>query len=492
MIKIQIMLKFGTSGLRGLVTELTDKECYLYTTAFLEYLADKKLVEKNGKIAIAGDLRPSTERILVSCLESINGFGCKPDYCGVIPTPAVSLYGFSRLIPSVMVTGSHIPYDRNGIKFNLPDGEILKEDEQAITEIYSKISSSGKFDALFNADGKFKKKTEDLPAPYKNAVDEYVNRYLDFFKPGLLTGKKIVVYQHSAVGRDIMVEILNQLGADTIAVGRSEEFIPIDTESIQEEVLKMATDWAQKFQPDAIISADGDSDRPVLFDENGNFIRGDILGIVCAEYLEADSVTATISCNTALEKCGKFKKINRTKIGSPYVIEGMNVDKKTGMRAVSYEANGGFLTANDIEINGRLLKALPTRDAMLPILAAVSLSIKKDLLLSELIKTYPQRYVWTETVKNFPTETSKEIIGKISGGDEKTKADAKKLFDLPADVEKIDYTDGARMLLTNGEFVHLRPSGNAPELRIYLEAATPQRAKELAEKVLEKVAELKN
>lgn len=487
------MVKFGTSGLRGLVKELTDEKCYLFTTAFLQYISDQKLVKKNTPVAVAGDFRPSTKKILKAVARAVKDFGFDVDYCGIIPTPTVSLYGFKRNIPSIMVTGSHIPYDRNGIKFNLPHGEILKKDEKNITKYQQKNSASGKFNYLFNKNGSFKKSPKPLPKINPRAEREYVERYLKFFPKNLLMGKKIVVYQHSSVVRDIMVEILKKLGARVISVGRSEKFIPLDTESIQETVLKRVQLWAKKFSPDAIVSADGDSDRPALFDEKGDFIRGDLLGIICSEYLKANSVSATASCNTALEKCRKFKKINRTKIGSPYIIEAMYSDQKKGIkRVVSYEANGGYITADDMKLKGHLLRALPTRDSMLPILGALSLSIDKHLTLSKLVKTYPERYVWTETVKNFPTEISQGIIGKITNNKKGAKKIAKKLFGLPAKVRRIDYTDGVRLFLANGEIFHTRPSGNAPELRVYLEAANAKRALDLAKQILKKIYQLKN
>jgi phosphomannomutase len=486
------MLKFGTSGLRGLVTELTDRECYLYTTAFLEYISDQKLVKYDTSVAIAGDLRPSTKKILKAVTGAVKDSGFSTDYCGIIPTPTVSLYGFRRKFPSIMVTGSHIPYDRNGIKFNLPQGEILKKDEKMITEYYSRIAASGKFDSLFSKNGSFKKSPAELPKTNPKAEQEYIKRYLKFFPKNLLKGKKIVVYQHSSVMRDIMVRILKKLDANVIPIGRSEKFVPIDTESIQKEVLKKVLIWAKKFKPDAIISSDGDGDRPALFDEHGNFIRGDLLGIICSDYLKANSVSATLSCNTALEKCKKFKKINRTRIGSPYVIEAMYNDRKRGkQRVVSYEANGGFLTASNIKLNGNYLRALPTRDSMLPILGALALSIKKHFLLSRLIKSYPERYVWTETVKNFPTEKGQEIINKISKNKQRAKKIAEKLFNFPAKVSKIDFTDGARMFLVNKEIVHIRPSGNAPELRVYLEAANSEKALILSEGILKEITRLK-
>lgn len=484
------MLKFGTSGLRGLVAELTDRECYLYTAAFLKYLLVQKLIYKNSFVALAGDLRPSSKRILKAIAAAIKNYGFKIDYCGLIPTPAVSLYGFNRQLPSIMVTGSHIPYDRNGIKFNLPDGEVLKKDEQAILKYYEEISTAVKINPLFDQAGRLKK-VGRLPKVNLIAEREYVQRYLKFFKKNFLRGKTIAVYQHSSVMRDLMVEILKKLGAKVVPVGRSQKFIPIDTEAIQAVDLKKARGWVKKYKADAVISVDGDGDRPVLFDEAGNFIRGDFLGIICAAYLKADSVSATASCNTGLEKSGKFKNINRTKIGSPYVVEAMQNDKKKDYKKiVSYEANGGFLTGSDFKINGRKLRALPTRDSMLPLLSVLALAALRQLTLSQLALTFPQRFVYSQSIKDLPTEISNKILQKISGSTAAAKKQTQKIFDLPSEIIKFDFTDGARMFLANGKIVHIRPSGNAPELRVYSETDNFRKSRELTRHILEKIVKL--
>ncbi|MFZ2192866.1 MAG: phosphomannomutase [Candidatus Moraniibacteriota bacterium] len=486
------MLKFGTSGLRGLVEELTDQECYLYTRAFLEHLNSLKLIKKGGTVAIAGDFRPSTTRILKACMMAIEDVGFKSDYCGIIPTPAVSFYSFQRKIPSLMVTGSYIPYDRNGIKFNLPQGEVLKRDEKNITKYYQKISASGVHDNLFDKAGKIKKKIK-LPRIIKNAEIEYIKRYVDFFEKNFLQGKMIVVFQHSSVVRDIMVEILKKLGAKVVSVGRSEKFIPIDTEAMAEVDIANAEVWVKKYKADAVISADGDGDRPILFDENGEFIRGDFLGVIVATYLKADSVSVTASSNTVLEKTGKFKKINRTKIGSPYIIEAMNSDiKKKYKKVVSFEANGGFLTGSVLEINKRKLFSLPTRDAMLPVICALAFAKEKNKSLSELVKIFPQRFVYSQSIKGFPTEKSLKILEKISKKDENAKKIAEKIFNLPVKISRFDFTDGARMFLANGEIIHVRPSGNSPELRVYYEAESFGGAKEMAERALGELEKMKN
>ena len=121
-------------------------------------------------------------------------------------------------------------------------------------------------------------------------------RYLNFFEPDALHGLRVGVYQHSAVGRDVLVKILSNLGAEVTPLGRSEKFIPVDTEAIRPEDVQLALDWAKQDRFDAIVSADGDSDRPLVSDENGNWLRGDIAGILCARFLEADSISTPMSC----------------------------------------------------------------------------------------------------------------------------------------------------------------------------------------------------
>jgi phosphomannomutase len=123
---------FGTSGARGLVTAMTDRVCFTYTCAFLQHMAAIGQFAPGMAVAIAGDLRPSSPRILGACAAAIVHCGGIVDHCGFVPSPAVAAYGFARGIPSLMVTGSHIPDDRNGIKFNRADGEVLKPDEAAI------------------------------------------------------------------------------------------------------------------------------------------------------------------------------------------------------------------------------------------------------------------------------------------------------------------------------------------------------------------------
>ena len=127
-------VKFGTSGARGLADAMTDRVCYSYTKGFLQYLLEIGDITHGDVVAIAGDFRPSSPRIMAACAQAAEDMGFVPLNCGFIPTPAVALFGIENSVANIMVTGSHIPDDRNGIKFNKPSGEILKQDEEGIAE----------------------------------------------------------------------------------------------------------------------------------------------------------------------------------------------------------------------------------------------------------------------------------------------------------------------------------------------------------------------
>jgi phosphomannomutase len=408
--------------------------------------------------------------------------------CGRLPSPALALHGLSEGIPTVMVTGSHIPADRNGIKFNKCAGEVLKEDEAGITRQVVDIP-----DGLFRADGSFTRLAEGTRGETNAPVEAYVARYLGFFPAGCLRGLRLGVYQHSAVGRDVLVRILAGLGAEVLPLGRSETFVPVDTEAIRPEDVALARQWAAEYRLDALASADGDSDRPLLADEHGRWLRGDMAGILAAKFLGADSVSTPVSCNGALELSGWFPEVRRTRIGSPYVVAAMLDAAARGRRAVvGYEANGGFLLASDVTRDGRTLRALPTRDAAIPILALLLLARAQGRTLAQLVATLPPRFTASGLLRDCPPERGAAILARFPAADEgATRAAFTEIFgaDLGG-VAAVDRTDGVRATFANGEVIHLRPSGNAPEFRGYTEAATEECAQALNDHVLAVLARL--
>ena len=469
---------FGTSGARGLATDMTDRVCYAYTLGFLKYLLATGAARQGCEVGLAGDLRPSTGRILNAAARAALDLGCRPRYFGRIPSPAVAAYGIARGSPSLMVTGSHIPDDRNGIKFNLPTGEVLKADEAGIRAQEVEVPS-----ALFDADGMLRAaEPTALPPQEATADDAYVRRYLDFFTADCLAGLRVGVYEQSSVAREAYRVILEGLGAQVTRLGWSDRFIPVDTEAIRPEDVDLARDWAAGGAFDALVSADGDGDRPLVADETGRWLRGDIAGILCARQLGVRALATPVSSNTAVERCGAFARVLRTRIGSPYVIEGMGQLRAAGLAPVAgYEANGGFLLETPITWGERTLAALPTRDAVLVALTILLTAVEQGRPVSALAADLPARFTHSDRIKDFPTALSAARLAALTSGDPARDQAAVAAVFGPAfgPVAALDTTDGLRISFASGEIAHLRPSGNAPELRAYTEAASPERAAQM-------------
>ncbi len=476
-------VKFGTSGARGRVEDMTDLVCYAYAQGFMRYLLGTGVLTAGATVGLAGDFRASTPRILGACAKAVTDTGCRPEYLGRIPTPALAAYGIAKGWPTMMVTGSHIPDDRNGIKFNLPSGEILKQDEDGIRTQPIHLP-----DGLFDAAGNFTDASHsNLPSEDPAALEHYIARYLDFFPADWLAGQRVGLYEHSSVARDALFRVLTGLGAEVERLGFSETFLPVDTEAIRAEDVALARDWTADGRFGALVSTDGDGDRPLVGDEHGEWLRGDIAGILCARALGAAAVVTPISSNTALETSGWFRETLRTRIGSPYVITGMQALSARGITpVVGYEANGGFLTDSDIERDGRVLPALPTRDAVLVAVTLIGAARASQQPLSALARSLPQRFTDSDRLQDFPTALSEQRFAAFKTGDRAAnRAALDGVFAAEfGPVAEVDETDGIRMTLASGDILHLRPSGNAPELRAYTEADSAERARDLNRRCL--------
>jgi phosphomannomutase len=376
-----------------------------------------------------------------------------------------------------MVTGSHIPADRNGLKFYIPGGEITKDDETAILAALGCQAQAG---GLEQANG---------PEPLINttAGPDYVARHVTAFGPRALAGMRLGVYAHSAVGRDLLAEILSSLGAAVVDLGRSAIFIPVDTEAVDAATRAQLHAWAAAMPLDAILSTDGDGDRPLLTDAAGGVIPGDVLGQITAAALGADVVVTPVSSNSGAELSGAFGRVIRTRIGSPHVIAGMASAGATA-RVAGYEANGGFLLGFDAAGSAGPLCALMTRDSLLPMI--VPLMQARQGGLAALVARQPARFTATDRLQDVATDRTRALIAGF-GADAGALARflGKVLGGSPATPVATDRTDGLRLRLAGGEIVHLRPSGNAPELRLYTEAATPDAARLLLKRGLAALAQ---
>jgi phosphomannomutase len=452
--------KFGTSGLRGLVTELTDDLVADYTRAFLT------ACPHGGAVHVGQDLRASSPRIAEAVIGAVRSRGLTAVDHGVLPTPALALASMGAGQAAIMVTGSHIPADRNGLKFYLPTGEIAKSDEAAIGVALDSGSDTAE-------NGDMLRETDTVPA--------YVARYVRAFGPEALAGLRIGVYEHSSVARDALADALGQMGAEVVRLARAETFVPVDTEAVDADTRAMLKRWCSEHALDALVSTDGDADRPMVVDASGSLVPGDVLGPLTAQMLAAEVICTPVSSNTMVDQLG-FARVIRTKIGSPFVIAAV---EEAGGRGVGYEANGGFLLGFEAQGPASTLSPLMTRDCLLPILAPLAMAKAKGLSLAELVSDLPPRFTAADRIAGIPTEASKAFIAELT---DDASARAAFFADRAAETET-DLTDGLRVSFADGTVIHLRPSGNAPEFRCYAEAEDAARAEVLMRETLQAVAE---
>lgn len=541
-----IASRFGTSGVRALVKDLTDLEVYCLTRGTVAYFERIGRMQSGAapaasvRIPLAGDLRASTERMLGATARAIVDAGYRVDYVGRLPTPALTYYALERGVAGFMVTGSHIPAERNGQKAIRCDGEVRKSDEAGIMAAiegvrqreYERPAARSKFDpyGMLRSEHRLR-----LPTVNPMAEALYAQRYAGVFAQRPLQGKRIVFFEHSAVGRDLLPRILEGAGAEVLRAGRSEEFVPIDTEAISTAQMAMLSAIVREQEDkhgrvDALVSTDGDSDRPLIVGVEApagpgrralRFFPGDLVGAIVADYLRADSVSVPISTSPAVDEHFHRQGLptTKTRIGSPYVLEAMRAALAQGrQRIVAWEANGGFLTGSAMALNQGTLQALPTRDATLPILAVLASAAERGVTLSAIFDELPPWYGKADLLDGFSRETSDKImahfrpprqdaawldfvgdnivlrdtegstIGQWWPAEATSQVFLRKKDELEhifteergfAEIERINLQDGIRCLFRNEEIVHIRPSGNAPQLRIYAHARTQTRADEI-------------
>lgn|GEM_PF-14299 len=525
-------LRFGTSGLRGRVEDITDLEAYVNTAGFLGVMLARGVAVPGSPVALGGDLRPSThspERsIMRAVAQAIRDAGMTVVNLGTLPTPALTLEGLRLGGPSVMVTGSHIPFDRNGIKFNTPSGEVLKSDEAEILAAVARARhleySRPAAQSLFDDEGWFKPGAADpLPAHVDSGHAHYTARYTDAFAADTLAGLSVVLYEHSAVGRTLLAEVLRALGAEVLPAGRSSTFVPIDTEALGEDGLATLQRLADEARSaghtvDAVVSTDGDSDRPLVAGVTPggqvSFIGGDVLGVLVARALGADAIAVPVSATDMVEPVfGSETAVRRTRIGSPYVIAAMA--QMPGNKVVGWEANGGFLHASALATEVGTLAPLPTRDATLPIVAALRLAAaakRQGRTLLDDVAALPSRHsraglldaiepARSAALKRRFAMPRPDLRGATLGEsgfegfghdgtpmplDAADQAALRRMwsrlgrhFDSAhgfTPVRSVDTLDGVRITFEAGDVAHVRPSGNAPQLRIYAQADTAERA----------------
>ena len=242
-----------------------------------------------------------------------------------------------------------------------------------------------------------------------------------------------------------MRRALEELGAEVVPLGRSDSFVPIDTEAVPREAAARIRAWVEEHRLAALVSTDGDGDRPLLADETGAVLRGDTIGALAAHVLGADAIATPLNASTAVERSGWFAHVIRTRIGSPHVIEAMAALAQAGARLpVGYEANGGFLLGGTaVSREGRRLEPLATRDAMVPILALLAAMARETRPLSALVADLPARATASDRLAEVDVAACAQLLQALAAG-----ADARTA--LLGAVSATDTLDGVRMTLAIG------------------------------------------
>ncbi len=421
------MVKFGTSGIRGRFGEEVD--------ANLAARLGQAIGKRGAKAVIGRDTRTSgviLENALASGIISVGGDVIR---IGIAPTPTVALAAKRLGASGVMITASHNPPEYNGFKFfNSSGNEIGKEEEARIEE---KIGEGRKFEVKWEEMGE---EVRD-----RTAVSEHIKLALGLVDVALIRKKrpKVVVDCGNGAASVIMPYALREAGCRVVAVNAEPSGLFARGLEPNLENLRETAAIVRAVGADLGIAHDGDADRAVIIDENGELLGLDAqLALVCGEELGrkkgtvVTTIEASMAVKEAIEKNGG--KFFITKVGSVHVAREMERLKAVfgGEPCGEYIFSGG----------------VPVPDGILTGLEFVELFCRKGKLgaLKERVRIYPMKRA------KYPAKDKNAAMRKIAP--EIKKAFKGKVFD----------EDGVRVDFEGG-WLLVRASGTEPIVRITVE-----------------------
>ncbi|MBU0999775.1 hypothetical protein KKE78_00055 [Patescibacteria group bacterium] len=427
---------FGTSGIRGdAKKDFTNQFCFDIACSFPKFLDNHN---QKGPIAIGKDPRSSTPRIAKAVTDGLFFSEKKVFDQGICPVPAInSILKTSEMTAGIMITGSHIDAELNGLKFFSFKEEILKEHEAEIEEIYFKLKEKVKFKSFVKE-----------PIDENRANEGYAEMLLSFAqKP--YPKWKVVLDCSNGCQSVVMPELLNNLGFEVVVINNNihGKFIARDTEA--QGAVEALSKMVVKTQANLGIGFDPDGDRVVFVDESGNFIPGDVSGSLIAKYEDVGNIIITpINTSQVVEALGK--PVIRTRVGSPFVVKAM----KDNNASFGFEANGGGIFA----------KGVMSRDGGTTTITLLNILSRERKSLKELVSLLPKFYLHRLKV-DCPTSLNEKIL---LAAEKEYKA------------TRIEKLDGLKLWLDKTTWILFRPSNNAPEFRVFVEAETSQKAEEQA------------
>jgi len=438
---------FGTNGIRGVFSEdFTLEFVHDMTLAIGTYF-------EKGPVLIGFDGRESSPAISKVVSSALNSIGIDCNVAGIIPTPclefAVKTLGYSG---GIMITASHNPPQYNGIKPAASDGvEISREDELVIEDIYlqkSWIKNTGNWGATGKEDG---------------AVETYLKGIASQVDSKLIKSKNFKVVLDLGNGAQAVSapDFCKMMQCQTLLInenidgnfpGRGSEPTPENLSELSKTVTENNADFG--------IAFDGDGDRSIFCDNQGNILTGDKSALVLTQHIlkknpESLVVTCLNSGSYIEDLAKKFNsKVIRTKVGSVEVSRKMvNTDALIG-----FEENGGFMYGKHNQV----------RDG------CMTLALMLDLLtagrsLSDEIASLPPSFTTKDKVSCSPENVSRLIST------------------LEEDFPGSDTTDGIKITINRRNWVMIRPSGTEPIVRVYAEAQSQEKLDIMMYETLKKV-----
>jgi len=372
---------FGTDGIRGVANRdpMTAEMALRLGQAVAQRF---RHAERPGRIVIGKDTRLSGYMLESALQAGIVSAGADVMLVGPLPTPGIAFITWSmRADAGVVISASHNPYQDNGIKIFAADGFKLPDDVEA--DLERRMEAIGGGD-----DG-----TRAAPDAIGKAVriDDAVGRYVQFLKHALpktltLEGTKIVVDCSNGAAYHVAPQVFRELGAEVIEQNVAPDGRNINRgcgalhpEGMAAEVRRSGAQLG--------VALDGDADRLILSDENGQIVDGDqvmaVLGtrMLRQRQLPAQTVVATVMSNLGLERALATEggKLLRTAVGDRYVVEAM----REGGLTLGGEQSGHII----------FLDHATTGDGIVAALRVLAVMVAERRPLSELARVmtrYPQ------------------------------------------------------------------------------------------------------
>ena len=427
---------FGTDGIRRIAnTELSPELVYKVAKAGAYVLS--KHADKAPTILIGRDTRLSGTLIESAMVSGFLSYGANVKLLGVIPTPAVAyLTRKLQADASVVISASHNTFEFNGIKYFSNKGmKIPDEIEEEIEE----IMDSGKLDELSAVSEKI-----GVSEIRTDLLDEYIYFFRKYFDDNIekinKPDFKVVIDTANGATYKVADKVFKILGINHVIINNNPNGININSKCGSTH-LEMLKEYVVKNKMSLGIAYDGDGDRCLAVDENGEEIDGDKLLAIIGNYLKEkgqlskNTIVATVMSNLGLNKYAEQNnfKLIQTKVGDRYVLEEM---LKNGYNL------GGEQSGHVI-----LLDYNPTGDGVLTslmLIQAILESGKKASELSNMMKKYPQVLI-------------------------NAKVDPNKKYDYGKNAEiKSAIKNLEKEFAGNGR-VLIRPSGTEPVVRVMIE-----------------------